>query len=158
MGTRRRLRHGVGEPAQEYGWKPFGVADYGYDEPLDTVGSWSIWAAVTWGSFDVNPWHAAGILAAAVFYLEQYKARGVRATGASWVHNVQAGYCWYHYFVKKNKGWPVFVGTWMEIAGDGWAVVDEYIVKTGANYGHRVHAEGAFIGFMTALLLDRFRI
>ena len=44
----------------------------------------------------------------------------------------------------------------MVIAGNSWAVVEEYVVKTGANYGHRAHAEGAFIGFMTALLLDRF--
>ena len=152
---RRRLAHGVNVPVEEYGWKPFGVADYGYSTLRNTTASWTVWAAVTWGSFDVNPWHASGILAAAVFYMEQYRARGVNATGASWVHNVQAGYCWYHYFVKKNKGWPVFLGTWAEIFADSSAVVEEYVVKTGANYGHRAHAEGAFIGFMTALLLDR---
>ena len=151
---RRRLVHGVGAPAEEYGWKPFGAADYGYSTLRNTVASWSIWAAVTWGSFDVNPWQAAGILATAL-YVQEQRAKTNVATGASWVHNVQAGYCWYHYFVKKNKGWPVFVGTWAEISADSAAVFEEYVMKTGANYGHRVHAEGAFIGFMAAWLLDR---
>ena len=163
MGTRRRLKVGVGLPAEKYGWKPFGAGDYGYNAAYKTLTSWSIWAAVTWGSFDVNPWHAAAILASALYYNEQYIARNIepggwRGTGASWVHNIQAGYCWYHYFVKKNKGWPVFAGTWMEIAGDGGAVIEEYVLQTGSRYAHRIHAQGAFIGFMTALLLDRMRI
>ena len=49
------------------------------------------------------------------------------ASGASYVHNVLAGYCAWHYFFRGNKTWPVFLGTWPEIAGDAYAVfLDKY--------------------------------
>jgi hypothetical protein len=156
---RRRLAHGIGVPAEKHGWKPFGAHDYGYDELYQTVSSFTIWAAVTWGSFTIDPYEAAAILASAIYYSER-KAKKPEAmvwgTGASWIHNVQAGYCWYHYYFKGRNEWPVFLGTWAEMAGDMGAVAQE---KWAGHrmYSHKAHREGLSIGFGTALLLDKLR-
>ena len=155
----RRLAHGVGVPAEKYGWKPFGAADYGYDELYQTLSSFTIWAAVTWGSFSIDPYEAAAILAASIFKTER-DARNPElmhhGTGASWVHNVQAGYCWYHYFYKGRNTWPVFLGSWAEVLGDMGAVAQEKM-EGHRLYSHKAHREGAAIGFVAALLLDQLR-
>ena len=156
---RRRLAHGVGVPAEKYGWKPFGAHDYGYDEKYMTVSSWTIWAAVTWGSFSIDPYEAAAILAASIYKSERDAKKPdemIFGTGASWVHNVQAGYCWYHYFFKGRNEWPVFLGAWAEMAGDMGAVVQEKM-EGHPMYSHKAHREGAAIGFATALILDKLR-
>ena len=150
------MAHGVGVPAEKYGWKPFGAMDYGYGEQYQSVSSWIIWALVTWGSFEINPLEAAALLGGSVLWSEK-GARTPEAmrwgTGASWVHNVQAGYCWYHYFVKGRRGWGVFLGSMAETAGNLGAVLQEYI-EDSSLYSHKAHYEGASIGIAAAFLMD----
>ena len=152
---RRRLATGWGLEPEKFGFKPFGGQDYGYRKLYGTVASWTIWALVTWGSFSVDPYEGALVLGAAVAYSEYAaddpKRRGT--SGSSWIHNIQAGYCWYHYFVKGARGWPVFLGSLAELAGDTGAVVEEYL-RGRRMYGHRAHLEGASIGMAAAFLLD----
>ena len=121
--------------------KIFGKWDYGYSEDYQVLSSYTIWALVTWGSFSVDPWEAAGILATSFYAQENRDIRkmltfggGEWGHGSSWVHNLQAGYCWYHYFLKGNKSWPVFLGSWAEVAGDIGAVGEEYV--KGMKYAH----------------------
>ena len=52
-------------------------------------------------------------------------------TGASWIHNVQAGYCWY----RRNVI---------------WAIAQEKMVGHKI-YSHKAHREAASIGFAIAL-------
>jgi hypothetical protein len=155
MPDRRRLAHGKGKPAETYGWKPFGNMDYGYGEAYQTYSSFTIWALVTWGSFSVSPIQAALVLGGSVAYAE-YNAGPQIGTGASWIHNVQAGFCWYHYFIKGQKQLPLALGSWAEIAGDLGAVAEEWIKDKGKIYSHIAHYEGASIGIVIAMLLDRF--
>ena len=157
---RRRLAHGKETPKEKYGWKPFGCMDYGYDEKYQTVFSWIIWALVTWGSISVNPIEAAAVLGGAVAYSE-YDCRKKDlegefkwGTGASWVHNVQAGYCWYHHFIKGQKQLPLMLGSWAEILGDMGAIVQEKMAGQPM-YSHKAHYEGASIGLGVAALFDK---
>ena len=149
---RRRLAHGYGVPPEKYGWKPFHNADYGYDHLYMTVSSFIIWALVTWGSFSINPYEATAILAGSLAYTE-YRVGDRWGTGASWVHNVQAGYCWYHYFVKGRKELGVMLGSLAELAGDGGAVIEE-LLRGQKLYSHKAHYEGATTGMLIAFLLD----
>ena len=157
--SRRRLAHGYNTPAEAYGWKPFGFVDYGYDEAYMTISSFIIWASVTWGSISVDMLEGIAVLAGSLLWTE-YNTRthfgkgGVGwGTGASWVHNVQAGYCWYHYFVKGQRQWPLFLGSWAEMAGDLGAVGEE-LYRGYPMYSHKAHYEGATIGMAAAFLLD----
>ena len=147
-----------------FSWKPFGGWDYGYPEMYMVYGSWSIWAMVTWGSFFIDPLEAAALLGAG-FYLAEHPQmipgmdRSDDVTwgaGSSYVHNLQAGYCWYHYFFKGRREWPVFMGTWSELAGDAWAVVEE-MQEEHPMYAHDAHYMGAFLGLASAWLLDMVR-
>ena len=158
---RRRLAHGKGVPAEKYGWKPFGIMDYGYDKAYNTAASFFIWAMVTLGSFSIDPYEAAAILAGSVAWSEWSLAKtpieDIRiGTGASWIHNVQAGYCWYHYFWKGRTEWPVWLGAWAEMAGDMGAVAEEKI-RGQRMYSHKAHREAASLGFALGLLLDKLR-
>ena len=153
----RRLLHGKETRTEEYGWKPFGNVDYGYGELYQSASSWTIWALVTYGSFSISPIEAAAILGGAVLYSESidYDTKPhYFGTGASWVHNVQAGYCWYHYFVKGRKEWPVWLGTWAEMAGDIGAVAEEKLRGDIVLYNHKAHYQGASIGMAAAFLFD----
>ena len=153
---RRRLAHGRGVPAEEYGWKPFGITDYGYDEQYKTVSSWIIWALVTWGSFTINPIEAglllAGSVAAQEYRAQDHETLGWRS-GASWVHNIQAGYCWYHHFIKGRQEWGTVLGSYAELTGDLGAILEEY--ASGKNkYNHHAHYQAASIGIAVAFLMD----
>ena len=154
----RRLAHGLGQPPEEYGWKPFGVADYGYPEQYQTVSSFFIWALVTWGSFAINPVEASVLLAGSVAWKE-YSSSFPEAmrwgTGASWVHNIQAGYCWYHHFVKGRQELGTVLGSYAEITGDLGAIVQEYM-EGRQMYSHKAHIEGASIGIAAAFLMDQW--
>jgi hypothetical protein len=152
----RRLAHGKG-PAEKWGWKPFGFGDYGYPEFYMTASSFTIWALVTWGSVSVNPLQAILVLVGALLYNEYYLVPMYEgAYGASWVHNVQAGYCWYHHFIKGKTQLPLVLGSWAEIAGDLGAIAQEMYQKKGVMYNHKIHMHGATVGFIAAMLLDRF--
>ena len=148
----RRLAHGSA-PIERYGWKPFGNYDYGYDKKERTAVSFSIWAFVTYGSFSVDPFEAALLLGNALYQVEKRDyVKQPQGTGASWVHNIQAGYCWYHYFVKGNRTWPLFLGAWSELAVDvGVVALDEPAID------HKAHYEGASIGMGMAFLFDLLR-
>ena len=129
---RRRLAHGKDNPAEAYGWKPFGNMDYGYPKQYQTLSSFTVWGLVTWGSFSIDPLEAAALLAGAVAWSEYDVYNRIEkgkeqpwGTGASWIHNVQAGYCWYHHFVKGQRGWPVWLGSYAEITADLGAIVEE---------------------------------
>ena len=144
--------------------KIFGKWDYGYGYDYQVLSSWTIWALVTWGSFSIDPWEAAGILAGSLYAQENEDILNMLmfskkqwGGGSSWVHNVQAGYCWYHYFVKGNKSWPVSLGSWAEITGDIGAVAQELIENKGQMYGHDAHYKGATLGMVIAFLLDMLR-
>ena len=154
---RRRLAHGKGVPPEEWGWKPFHYGDYGYQNFYQTASSFTIWALVTWGSFSVNPLQAILVLVGALVYNEYRVRTGPLGwgTGASWVHNVQAGYCWYHHFIKGKTQLPLVLGSWAEITGDLGAVVEE-IYQKKSMYSHKAHYQGGIVGFIAAMLLDRF--
>ena len=159
MKARRRLAHGYDTPAEAFGWKPFGFVDYGYDHAYMTISSFIIWAAVTWGSISVDTLEGIAVLAGSLLWSEYntrkyFTAGGLGwGTGASWVHNVQAGYCWYHYFVKGQRQLPLFLGSWAEMAGDLGAVGEE-LLRGQKMYSHKAHYEGATIGMTVAFLLD----
>ena len=154
----RRLAHGYDTPAEAFGWKPFGFVDYGYDHAYMTISSFIIWALVTWGSISVDTLEGIAVLAGSLLWSEyntrKYFKKGLGwGTGASWVHNVQAGYCWYHYFVKGQRQLPLFLGSWAEMAGDLGAVGEE-LLRGQKMYSHKAHYEGATIGMTVAFLLD----
>ena len=157
----RRLAHGKDTPPEKWGWKPFGFVDYGYEEQYQTLSSFTIWALVTLGSFSVDPLEAILVFGGSLAWSE-YSTRALFptgklkwGTGASWIHNVQAGYCWYHYFVKGQKQLPLLLGSWAEVAGDLGAVVEESL-RGEHMYSHKAHYEGASIGMIVAMLLDKF--
>ena len=140
-------------------FKPFGNWDYGYPENYQVYLSWTKWVFITWGTLGVDVLEGIGLLVGSLLLQEN---RGsllfgqLPGTGASYVHNIQAGYCWYHYFIKRNKNWGVFLGSWLEIGGDLGAVVAE-LIADDAHYGHIVHAEGAAEGMLVAFVLDFLR-
>ena len=148
--SRRRL----GEKA-DYGWKPFGEDgwDYGYPEEWMRTSSFSIWALVTAGSFAVDWREAAVVLGGAVWAQEKRLPLTLdkenEGKGASWVHNVQAGYCLYHYWVRGNKKMLVFLATLVELGADAvaWSGV-------WGKFDNAAHLEGLVEGFVVAFILD----
>ena len=151
LGTERRRL--VGDTvADGYSFKPFGGWDYGYNELYQVVCSFVIWALVTYSSIKINPVEGVVILAGALIKQETEERRW--GNGASYVHNIQAGYCWYHYFIKNNP--DGFWGSWAEMAGDLGAVFQEFVLK-GAGYSHKAHYEGAITGMVIAFLFDMLR-
>jgi hypothetical protein len=148
------------------GWmfRPLGGWDYGYPNAWECFVSWTIWALVTWGSFSVDPYEAAGLLGATMYAQEQREwvedylvgDKGMGG-GASWVHNVQAGYCWYHHFVKGNKSFPLLLGSWAEVSADLAAVGVELYDRETYNYSHKAHWMGASEGMAVAYVLDLLR-
>ena len=139
--------------------KIFGKWDYGYTKDYQLFSSWTIWALVTLGSFSVDPLEAAGLLLGGLYAQENEEVLKLLLfkeprwnKGSSYVHNIQGGYCWYHYFLKGNKSWPVFLGSWAEVAGDMGAVGEQYL--RDENYAHDMHWKGAGLGMAVAYLLD----
>jgi hypothetical protein len=103
----------------------------------------------------------AGALLAGSFYAQENKdvldALLFKETdwgnGSSWVHNVQGGYCWYHYFLQGNKSWPLFLGSWAEVAGDMGAIAEEQMaILEDVSYAHDAHYKGAGLGMAIAHL------
>ena len=134
-------------------FKPFGGWNYSYGEKYQKYSSFTIWAFVTAGSLAVDWREAAIILGGSLWAQETIKNKGQWGSGASWVHNIQAGYCLYHYWFKNNKKMLVFLGVLAEAAGDIGAVIEEKMY--GTNYSHYAHGEGLVIGLISAFLLDQ---
>ena len=144
------------EVAKSLAFRPFGGWNYGYGELYQNLSSWTIWAFVTSGSFAVDWREAAIVLGASMWAQETIKNRSW-GSGASWVHNIQAGYCFYHYWFRKNKRWPVFLGVLAEAAGDFGAVIEEVArgKELGTQYSHKAHIEGFLEGMVAGFILDK---
>ena len=135
--------------------KLFGLWDYGYQTTEEIIGSTLTWLLVTWGSFSIDKLEAILILGIALYLQETY-ANTYYGNGSSWVHNVQAGYCWYHYFIRGRRNWPVFLGSMSELLSDFGAIALE--LKQGEFlYSHKAHWRGASEGMFAAFLFDMFR-
>ena len=147
-------------------FRPLGGWEYGYSDDYMCYSSWLIWALTTWGAVSNDKFEGLGILAAAM-YLNESKSfrnnfihdsgeRGELAGGASWVHNVMAGYCWYHYYILKKNTLPLKLGSWSELAGDLGAVAQEQLTGVGG-VSHEAHYNGGSQGMAIALILDKLR-
>ena len=93
------------------------------------------------------PITAAIVLSVSLFAQENRLETGM--AGASWVHNIQAGYCLYHYWFRNNKHMLVFLGTWAELIGD--AVAFSGIM---GSFNDAAHLEGLVEGLLAGYLLD----
>ena len=133
-------------------FRPFGGWNYSYGEDWERTASFSIWVAVTVGSLAVDWREAAIVLGGALWAQEtiQMKTRGQRSMGASWVHNVQAGYLFYHMFIKGNKRWLVWLPGLYEGAADlvSWSQI-------WGEYADDAHGEGLVVGLISGYLLDQ---
>ena len=154
------------KPPTDYGWVPFGGWNYGYKENYQNISSWTIWALVTWGSFSESIPEAAALLGISMYAQEDvdgslYQTIGgmekdSTSSGASWVHNIQAGYCWWHYFFRGKRTWPLALASWAETAGNFGAIAEE-LMEDKPLYSHEAHANGAAVGMMAAALLEMAR-
>ena len=136
-------------------FRPFGGHNYSYPEEWMRTASFSVWALVTAGSLAVD-WREAAIVLA-VSLLAQEKGWPYTfhphpgASGASWVHNVQAGYCAYHLFFRGNKKWLVFLATWYELGANAVAFSGVW-----GRFADNAHLEGFVEGLASAFLLDKW--
>lgn len=139
-----------------YTFKPFGGWNYGYTEMYQVLASWTIWAAVTYSSVKIDMYEGIGVTAASLLINE--KGWGVTdlpvGNGSSYAHNIQAGYCWYHYYIRNNPAG--FWGSWAEVAGNLGAIGQE-LLEDSDLYSHAAHYRGASIGMTLAFLLDMMR-
>ena len=161
----RRIEVMLGEPN---GWilRPLGGWNYGYREDYQVYSSWTIWALTMWGAISHDYIEGIGLLAGAMYLNEHEWARSalihnedgvtVLGSGASWVHNVMAGYCWYHYYIKGKNSIPLRLGSWAELAGNLGAVIQETIQGVRL-YSHEAHYKGAAEGMTVAWALDMLR-
>ena len=151
---RRRLVEDYEVKIKELEFRPFGGWNYSYDEAYMKYCSFTIWALVTAGSLAVDWREAAIVLGGSLWGQETIKNKGQFGSGASWVHNIQAGYCLYHYAFKGNKKMLVFLGVLAEATGDIGAVIEEQM-KGEKMYAHDAHVEGVAIGLVAAFVLDK---
>ena len=160
------MPHKPYEPPTDFGWVPFGGWNYGYKEDYQKISSWTIWALVTWGSFSESIPEAAALLGISMYAQENvdgslFKTLGGiewddTSSGASWVHNIQAGYCFWHYFFRGKRTWPLALASWAEAAGNFGAIAEE-LIEDKRLYHHEAHANGAGLGMMAAALLEMAR-
>ena len=139
--------------AKRLEFKPFGGWNYSYEETYQRNISFSIWAAVTAGSLAIDWREALLVLGLALWGQEAWR-NDKWGSGASWVHNIQAGYCAYHYFVKNNTRALVTVATLGEIYADIFCKVEE--LDSGVPmYSHYAHIEGFTLGMASGFVLDQ---
>ena len=103
------------EQLRKLEFKPFGGYNYSYSNTFDRNASFIIWTFVTAGSYAVD-WREASIVLGLSLWAQETIKKKEYSSGASWVHNVQAGYCLYHYWAKNNKKMLVFLGVLAEAA------------------------------------------
>ena len=151
--SRRRL--GWEEDVERLAFKPFGGWNYSYSKDYMRNCSFIFWAAVTAGSLAVDWREAALVLGGSLWAQETIHAKSW-GSGASWVHNVQAGYLLYHVYFRNNRRLLPLLGVLAEAAGDVGAVLQEYVLQHDVNYSHYAHAEGLAVGLAAGWLLDRF--
>ena len=138
-------------------FRPFDGYNYSYDEAWMRDSSFSIWVFVTIASIGVDWREAAIVLGGSLWAQETVKKngwalwgkKGAHSMGASWVHNVQAGYLFYHMIFRRNKRWLV----WLAALYEGGADLVCLSVVFG-KFGNQAHAEGLLFGLMSGFLLD----
>ena len=130
-------------------FKPFGGWNYSYPEEWMRNSSFLIWALVTLGSLAVDWREAAIILGGSLWAQETIKNDGQWSSGASWVHNVQAGYCIYHWLYRGNKKFLVWLGSVAEISGDIVAASEVW-----GEFADDAHVEGLIEGFAAGFVFD----
>ena len=150
---RRRLVESEEKKRLEF--RPFGGWNYSYEYEYMRNISFSIWALVTAGSLAVDWREAAIVLSVALYGQETWKNEGQWGSGASWVHNIQAGYCFYHYWGRNNPRFLVEAAALIEITADVMAKVEEWDTGGETIYSHYAHIEGFTIGIMAGFLLDK---
>ena len=152
----RRRRLATISEIEANAWRPFGGYNYGYPNRWENISSWTIWALVTVGSLAVDWREALIVLGGSLWANEKghpltrkhVEDGGTLGSGASWVHNIQAGYCLYHWYYDPAKI-LVELAVAAELSGDLTAA---YI----GNYADDVHAEGVVEGIVAAWILDKF--
>jgi len=140
-------------------FRPFNGWNYSYTESWERDASFSIWAFVTLGSLGVDWREAAIVLGGSMWAQETVKKNGWNAfkksekvwntMGASWVHNVQAGYLFYHMIFRRNKRWLVWLAALYEGAADAICFSEIW-----GKYDNYAHGEGLAFGLMSGFLLD----
>jgi len=142
---------------KEIAFRPFGGYNYSYDEAWMRDASFSIWAFVTLGSIGVD-WREAGIVLGGSLWAQEtvkkdgwalWGKEGAHAMGASWVHNVQAGYLFYHMIFRRNKRWLVWLAALYEAGADIVCFTEIW-----GKFSNQAHAEGLLFGLMSGFLLD----
>ena len=144
----------------------FGLHDYGYDKDRVVFSSWLTFILETWASFSINVLESAAILGITVYLQEHpewWPESRRNTTGISYIYNVQAGYVWYHYFVKGHRDWATFLATWAAVASDLGAVLGEAGLTpfeksdTDQMVSHFHHYIGASEGMTAAFFFDWLR-
>ena len=132
---------------EKLAFRPFGGYNYSYTEKWMRTSSFTIWALVTLGSLAVDWREALAVLGGSLWAQETIKNSQYQM-GASWVHNVQAGYCLYHYWRHNNRKLLVELAVAAEGAGDLTAYFGP------ENFDDGAHVEGLGEGLIAGFILD----
>ena len=141
----------------------FGLHDYGYDNTSTAYVAWAVWLLETWASLSINMLEGAAILGITIFLQEhpEWWPENRRETiGCSYIYNVQAGYVWYHYFVKSRRDWATFAATWAAVLTDVGSLLPEAGIELFGEQmesSHFHHYIGATEGMTAAFFLDWLR-
>ena len=138
-------------------FRPFDGWNYGYENRWENIASFTVWGLVTVGSLAVDWREALIVLGGSLWAQEKgnpltrkkVEEDGTMGGGASWVHNIQAGYCLYHYWEKK----PAKILVELAVAAEGAADAQAYYM---GGYADDVHFEGLLEGVVAAWVLDKF--
>jgi len=150
----RRLENVMGNGTQTV-FKPLGAHDYGYQYDYMTISSWTIWVLNTIGNLSIGLPEGLLVLISAML-LNEMNSDG-RTHGVSLVHNMQAGFNMYYYFLKNEITWPVFLGVLSELVGDLGAVVEEIVRESRIFYNHSAHLNGIVYGIFFGFFIDFFK-
>ena len=134
---------------EKLAFRPFGGFNYSYPEKWMRTASFTIWALVTLGSLAVDWREALAVLGGSLWAQETIKNEPY-SSGASWVHNVQAGYCFYHYWMHNNRKLFVELAVAAEASGDLAAYFGP------EKFNDAVHVEGLGEGLIAGFILDKF--
>ena len=130
-------------------FRPFGGYNYSYTHKWMRTASFTIWALVTLGSLAVDWREALAVLGGSLWAQETIKNDPL-AMGASWVHNVQAGYCLYHYWMRNNRKLLVELA----VAAEGAADLTSFFGPD--RFDDWAHVEGLGEGLIAGFVLDKF--
>ena len=122
-----------------------------------------MWLLETWATLSIDLLEGAALLGITIFLQEhpEWWPENRRETiGCSYIYNVQAGYVWYHYFVKGRKDWVTFAGTWAAVLTDAGSLLPEAGIELFGpqmESSHFHHYIGATEGMTAAFFLDWLR-